>query len=221
VRIETTENLVSVSGSVGGGVDEAEYEITVPRRMAVTVGSGDLAVDISDCEGDVTAKNHSGDISVQRTRGRLTLKSVLGEVAVRNARGQVSVQSQYAPIRLTDVTGDIEAEVSAGHIYLEHVDARTLSASTVAGVIWFTGPLHRDGHYTFSTHSGSIFLTVPPPVHATVHVSTVSGAFSTPLPMTRENGPRRGRFTVTFGNGAASVDVETFNGGIVVRPPGP
>ena len=69
------------------------------------------------------------------------------------------------------------------------------------------------------THSGSVFLTVPGPVDATLHVSTVSGAFATPFPMTRENGPRRGRFTVTFGDGAASVDVATFNGGIVVRPP--
>jgi hypothetical protein len=90
----------------------------------------------------------------------------------------------------------------------------------VAGVIWFSGPLHGDGRYGFHTHSGSVFLTVPEPVHATLHVSTVSGAFSSPLPMTRENGPRRGRFTVMFGNGAASVDVSTFNGGIVVRPPG-
>lgn len=31
----------------------------------------------------------------------------------------------------------------------------------------------------------------------------------------------RGRFTARIGNGAASVDVETFNGGIVLRRPDP
>ena len=219
VRIESTQNLLSVAGSAGGGIDEAEYEITLPRRMAVTVGTGDLAIEIADCEADVTARNYSGSISTHRTKGRLTVKSVLGEVVVRDATGRVSVQTQYAPMRLTDVTGDVEAEGSVGHIYLTRVNARNLTASTVAGGIWFSGPLHRDGHYTLSTHSGSVFLTVPEPIHATVHVSTVSGAFASPLPMTREAGSRRGRFTVTFGNGAASVDVETFNGGIVVQPP--
>jgi hypothetical protein len=221
VRIEAGQNLVSVTGSAGGGVDEAEYEISLPRRMAVAIEGGDLTIDIKDCEGEVNAKNHSGSISLQGTRGRLTLKSVLGEVSVRQTRGSVSVQSQYAPIRLMDVTGDVEVEGSAGHIVLERVDTRSLSASTVAGVIRFSGPLHGDGHYSLSTHSGSVFLTVPMPVHATVHVSTVSGAFASPIPMTREEGPRRGRFTITFGNGAASVDVDTFNGGIVVQSAGP
>jgi hypothetical protein len=219
VRIETTPNLLSVRG-VAAGVDEADYEITVPRRMPVTVESGDLEIDVAGCEGNVNLRNNSGGISVQRTRGRLTVKSVLGEIVVRNSSGRVSVQTQYASIRLIDVTGEVEAEGSASHIHLTRVDARALSASTVAGVIWFSGPLHGDGHYTFHTHSGSVFLTVPEPVDATLHVSTVSGGFATPFPMTREDGRRRGRFTVTFGSGAASVDVATFNGGIVVRPPG-
>jgi DUF4097 and DUF4098 domain-containing protein YvlB len=219
LRIESTQGLLTVAGSARGGIDEAEYEITVPRRMAITVGNGDLAIDIADCEADVTARNYSSSISTHGTKGRLTVKSVLGEVVVRDATGRVSVQTQYAPVRLTDVTGDVEVESSMSHIYLTRVDARNLSASTVAGGIWFSGPFHRDGHYTLGTHSGSVFMTVPEPVHATVHVSTVSGAFASPLPMTREDGPRRGRFTVTFGEGSASVDVATFNGGIVVQPP--
>ena len=220
VRIETTPSLLSVRGETAGGVDEADYEITVPRQMPVTVESGDLDIDVAGCEGNVDLRNHSGGISVQRTQGRLTVKSVLGEIVVRDSSGRVSVQTQYAPIRLFDVTGEVEVEGSASHIHLTRVDVRALSASTVAGVIWFSGPLHGDGHYTFHTHSGSIFLTVPEPVDATLHVSTVSGAFATPFPMTREDGQRRGRFTVTLGSGAASVDVATFNGGIVVQPPG-
>jgi DUF4097 and DUF4098 domain-containing protein YvlB len=219
VRFETTSSLLSVRGDAAGGVDEADYEITIPRRMPVTVASGDLAIDVAGCEGDVDLRNHSGDISVAGSRGRLTVRSVLGEISVRDSRGRVSAQTQFGPIRLSDVVGEVEAEGSAGHIHLTRVDARALSATTVAGVIWFSGPLHRDGRYAFHTHSGSVFLTVPEPVDATLHVSTVSGAFATPFPMTRADGPRRGRFTVTFGGGAASVDVATFNGGIVVRPP--
>jgi hypothetical protein len=218
VRITSATNLVSVLGVADRRIDDAVYEITVPSHMPVTVGTGDLGVDIEGCEGGVVAKNYSGRITVGRTKGPVTVKSALGEVVVHDAAGRVSVQSQYAPIKLTDVNGDVEVEGSANHLYLTRVDARTLSASTVNGGIWFSGPLHGDGRYSLSTHSGSVFLTVPPPVNATVHVSTVSGAFASPLPMTRQEGSRRGSFTVKFGNGAASLDVETFNGGIVVQP---
>jgi hypothetical protein len=218
VRITSATNLVSVLGVADRRIDDAVYEITVPRHMPVTVGTGDLGVDIEGCEGGVVAKNYSGRITVGKTKGPVTVKSALGEVVVHDAAGRVSVQSQYAPIKLTDVNGDVEVEGSANHLYLTRVDAGTLSASTVNGGIWFSGPLHGDGRYSLSTHSGSVFLTVPPPVNATVHVSTVSGAFASPLPMTRQEGSRRGSFTVIFGNGAASLDVETFNGGIVVQP---
>jgi hypothetical protein len=218
VRITGAANLVSVLGVAERRIDEAEYEITVPRHMPVTVGTGDLGVDIEGCEGGVVARNYSGRITVARTKGPVTVKSALGEVVVRDAAGRVSAQSQYAPIRLTDVNGDVEVEGSANHLYLTRVDARTVSASTVNGGIWFSGPLHGDGRYSLSTHSGSIFMTVPQPVNATVHVATVSGAFASPLPQTRQEGSRRGSFTVKFGNGAASVDVATFNGGMVVQP---
>ena len=219
VRVTSSPNLVSVNGGAGGRIDDAEYEITIPRRMSVTVGSGDLSIDITGCECDITAKNYSGTISVQQVKGTLVAKSVMGEVSLQNIVGRISAQSQNAPIRLTDVQGDVEAEGSAHHIYLTRVDAKTLTASTVSGVIWFSGAVHADGRYSLATHSGSVFLTVAEPFNATLHVTTVSGGFSSSLPSTREDGPRRGRFTVKFGTGAANVDVETFNGGIVVRPP--
>jgi len=221
VRVDAGASVVRVFGVAGRRIDDAEYEITVPRRMPVTVGTGDLTADIEGCEGGVVAKNYSGRISVAKTKGPVSVKSVLGEVVVQEAAGRVSAQSQFAPIRLTDVTGDVDAEGTAHHIYLTRVDAKTLAASTVTGVISFSGPLHNDGRYSLSTHSGSIMMTVQEPVNATVHVSTVSGAFSSSLAMTREEGSRRGSFTVKFGNGAASVDVETFDGGIIVRPAEP
>jgi DUF4097 and DUF4098 domain-containing protein YvlB len=220
VRAELAANVVNISSvATAGRVDDADYQITVPRRMALTLGSGDIAMDIAGCEGEVIAKNYSGRIAVSGTRGTLSLKSVLGEVVVENAVGRVSVQAQNAPVRLTDVKGEVQVEGSANHLYLARVDSHRLTASTVSGVIWFSGPFHEDGHYSLSTHSGSVFLSVPEPVNATIQVSTVTGAFSSAFPAKREEGPRRGRFTVKVGTGAAAVDVETFNGGIVLKKP--
>jgi DUF4097 and DUF4098 domain-containing protein YvlB len=185
--------------------------------MTLTLGTGDLAIDLSGSEANVVAKNYSGRISVNRVKGSLTLASAFGEIAVEQSEGRISAQALNAPLRITDFVGEVQAEGSANHIYLTRVDSRMLNASTVGGVIWFSGPLHANGRYSLSTHSGSVFLTLPEPVHATLHLNTVSGGFASAYPFTREEGTRRGRFTVKIGDGAANVDVETFNGGIVVR----
>ncbi len=218
-RIDVTDKTLGVVASAGGRVDEADYVITIPRRMAITLSLGDAQVDLQDCEGNVTVKNYSGRITAKGTKGTLSLKSSMNEVVVQDGSGRVTAQSMYAAVRVTNFTGDVTAEGSANHIYLANVDSRNLTATTISGVIQFSGPLHTDGRYSFSTHSGSVMMTVPPPVSATFHVSTLSGVFTSLYPATREEGPRRGRFTMRVGNGAASVDVETFNGAILVRKP--
>jgi DUF4097 and DUF4098 domain-containing protein YvlB len=219
VRVSSSTDLVQINGSASGRIDEADYTLTVPRHMALTLGSGDLAIDIADCEADIVAKNYSGTISVSRTKGTLNVKSSLSEIIVQSSSGRLDAQAPNAAIRVTDFIGEIRVEGSANHVYLTRVDTKALAVSTISGVIWFSGVLYPDGRYSLFTHSGAVFFTLSEPVNATFHVSTVSGGFASAYPMTREEGPRRGRFTVKIGTGAASVDVETFNGGIVIRPP--
>jgi len=217
VHVDATTSLVNVWSTAGGRIDEADFTVTIPRKMAVSLGSGDVAIDVSGSEGEIIAKNYSGNISVDGGRGSISLKSTLGEIDVRGAKGRVDAQSMHAAVRLTDVVGDVGVESSSYHLYLTRVDAHTLTASTVGGVIWFTGPLHDDGHYAFTSHAGSIILSLAEPVNATVSVSTVSGGFSSAFPSVRQEGGRRGRFSIKIGTGAAIVDVETFGGGIILK----
>jgi len=219
VDIESTSSLLSVHGNtIRGGVDEADYDVTVPRRMGITLNGGDVAIDVTGMEGEVIARNYSGPIRLAGGKGVISLKSTLGEIHVRNANGRVGAQSVNAAIHLTDVVGDIDVETSSSHVYLTRVNSHNLTASTVGGVISFSGPLHSDGHYTLTTHSGAITLAVPEPVNATLTVSTVSGAFSSSLPHTRQEGTRRGRFSIRFGGGGATVDLQTFNGAVILKP---
>lgn len=219
VDIESTSSLLSVHGNtIRGGVDDADYDVTVPRQMGITLNGGDVAIDVSGTEGEVIARNYSGLISLAGGKGVISLKSTLGEIQVKNANGRIGAQSVNAAIRLTDVVGDIDVETSSSHVYLTRANSHNLTASTVGGVISFSGPLHSDGHYTLTTHSGSITLAVPEPVNATLSVSTVSGAFSSSLPRVRQEGTRRGRFSLRFGGGSATVDLQTFNGAIVLKP---
>jgi hypothetical protein len=125
-------------------------------------------------------------------------------------------------VTLRDVVGEIEARSNMSHVTLADVDSRNLRASSIAGVIRFSGPLHEDGHYSLTAHSGSIFVRTGAPVNATVAVATVGGAFSSRLPYTVTERRRPNIFTARFGSGGAQVNLETFTGGLVIdelKPP--
>lgn len=220
VHISATDAVVNVWGSASGGrFDDVSYTITVPRWMGMTLGSGDVEIAVTGTQGEVIARNYSGKITVVGGRGIVSVKSTLGEVSVSGAEGRISAQSTHAPVHIVEARGDVNAESSSSHLYLSKIDSRNVSASTVGGVIWFNGRFYDDGHYTFIAHDGSVFLSVTDPVNATLAISTVQGGFSSAFPVERRAGMRRGQFTVKVGTGAASVEVQTFNGGIVLKKP--
>ena len=221
VRIESSAALFTIGLSRSRGIAESECTITVPRWMAMTLGGGDVEIIVAGSAAEVVARNYSGKLVIQGGREKVVGESTLGEVTIAGVRGRVSAKSLHAPIRVSDVEGDVEVEGSSSHIYLSGIVSRNVTASTVGGVIWFNGPFRDDGHYSFTTHMGSIIMTVDQPVNAKVAVSTVSGAFSSPLPHTRQEGSRRGRFSVTFGTATANVEVQSFAGGIVIKAPEP
>jgi hypothetical protein len=218
IRTTIVSGLLSVSVT-GRGVAECDCTLTVPHGMALTLGGGDTEISVAGSQSEVMARNYSGRITIVGGRDQISAESTLGEVTISNVHGRVSAKSLHAPIRISDVDGDVEAEGSSNHIDLSDIRSHSVSASTVGGVLHFAGRFFDDGHYTFATHMGSIFLTVPEPVNARVNVSTVRGAFSSGLTYTRQEGQRRGRFTVVFGTGTATVEAQTFTGGIVVRAP--
>jgi len=218
IRTSAVSGLLSVSVT-GRGVAECECSLTVPRAMALTLGGGDTEISVMGTRAEVSARNYSGRIAIDGGREKISAESTLGEVTISNAHGRVSAKSLHAPIHISDVEGDVEAEGSSNHVYLTGITAHSVSASTVGGVLQFAGRFFDDGHYSFATHMGAIWLTVPEPVNARVRVSTVSGAFASALAHVREDGQRRGRFTIVFGTGTATVDAQTFAGAIVVRAP--
>ena len=218
IRTTLAAGLLSVSVT-GRGVAECECTLSVPVGMGLTLGGGDTEISVVGVQSEIVARNYSGRITIDGGRETISAQSTLGEVAISNARGRVSAKSLHAPIHISDVEGDVEAEGSSNHVYLSGITAHRVRASTVGGVLNFAGRFFDDGHYSFATHMGSIFITVAEPVNARINVSTVNGAFSSALAHTRQDGPRRGRFTVVFGTGAATVDAQTFAGAILVRAP--
>jgi DUF4097 and DUF4098 domain-containing protein YvlB len=218
VRAALEGAVLTVSApSPEGRIDLVDYEITVPRRMDLNLGWGDVDITVHDAEGSVEARNAAGKITIDGGRGTIAAQSIDGPIVIRHARGRVTARSANAPVTVEDAVGDVDAQSTSSHVTLTGVESHNLRAASVGGVVRFSGPLFPDGHYDLSSHSGSIWVKSPPPLNATVSVATVSGAFSSAFPHQVVERRRRGIFTARFGKGSAQVSLESFNGGIVIE----
>lgn len=200
-----------------GGIDLVDYEITVPRKMNLTLGRRDVDITVHGTEGSVDASITSGKIVIDGGRGSVSLRSFEGPIELRGARATVKAESTMGPITLTDIVGDVDAKSNSHHVTLQNVDSRNLRAASIGGVVRFSGPLHEDGRYVLTSHSGSVFLKSAPPINATIDIATVGGGFMSASPHTVTYRARAGIFTTRFGNGGAQVTMESFSGGLVVE----
>jgi hypothetical protein len=200
-----------------GGIDVADYEITVPRRMYLTLGRGDIDITVRGAEGSVHATSTAGRIVIEGGRGAVLASTFRGPIEVRGARASVKAETTMGTVLLSDIVGDVDARSNSHHVTLQNVDSRNLRASSIAGVVRFSGALHADGRYVLTSHSGSVFVKSPMPINATFDIATVAGAFSSALPHTITHRTRASIFVARFGNGGAQVTLESFTGGLVVE----
>ena len=215
VRVETMGAVLRVSSRTPTGrIDLVSYEITVPRRMDLTLGRGDVDISVRGSDGALALAITAGKITVDSAGGSVNARSLQGPITVQHSRAKVLAHSDNAPVTLTGVTGEIDAESTGSHVTLTNVDSRSVRASSVGGVIQFSGPLHEDGKYDLMTHDGAVFIKTGTPVNATVNVASVGGGFNSPIPHEITDRRRQGIFTARFGNGRAQVSAESFGGAI-------
>jgi DUF4097 and DUF4098 domain-containing protein YvlB len=221
VDIRTMDQRLVVRGrSRNSNARSVDYTISVPKWMAIRVTGTYTDVTMEGVGGDVTVETTRGDIIVNGGSGMVSLKSVQGEISLRNARGRIDVTSVNEGIRLADISGDVSVETTNGSILLERIDSENADAFAVNGNVSYDGPIKDKGTYRLATHNGTVSLAVPEKANLTLSVRTYNGGFRSSFPVKMENQSTRRRFSLTFGNGGARGEVESFNGSIVLRRPG-
>ncbi|MFL5538531.1 MAG: hypothetical protein ACJ8J0_06035, partial [Longimicrobiaceae bacterium] len=108
VRSQGVVLAVSATAASRAGIDLVSYEITVPRRMDLTLGRGDVDIAVRGSEGAVDARNTAGTITVDGGRRTIALQSLAGAISLRGARGRVTAKSTQAQVTLADVVGDVD-----------------------------------------------------------------------------------------------------------------
>jgi DUF4097 and DUF4098 domain-containing protein YvlB len=221
VDVATADNTLRVrSRSARGPAGLVDYQITVPRWMPVNLSGTYLESTIEGTTAEVTVETVHGNIRVVGGSGNVNLRSVEGIITVEKASGKLQATTINEGIRLTNISGDVSAETTNGDIFIENAQTTSLEVSTVNGDVTFNGTMRDGGSYRLTTHGGDLRVGLGGAPNATVFVRTFQGDFTADFPIQLPEGQsaREGskRFNFTLGTGSARIELQSFNGDILV-----
>ena len=221
VDVGTADSTLRVRArSARGPSTLIDYTITVPRWMPVNLSGTYLESTIEGTSAEVTVESVHGNIRVVGGSGNVNLRSVEGVITVEKAAGKVQATTINEGIRLTNISGDVSAETTNGDIVIENAQTTSLDVSTVNGDVTFNGTMRDGGAYRLTTHGGDLRVGLGGAPNATVFVRTFQGDFTADFPIQLPDGQsaREGskRFNFTLGSGSARIELQSFNGDIVV-----
>ena len=222
IEISTSASAVRVEAESRRGMPHlVDYQITVPAWMPVQLSGVSTDMQVEGTRAAVRIETVEGHVTVTGGADEVTVESVDGDVIVSGARGRVNANSVDGEVRLTDITGDIAAESVDGNIIIQGAQSPTVDASTVDGDIYYVGTIRDGGRYDLATHDGTITISIPEGANAAVTVASFNGEFeaSFPVQITPGRSSRNQRFTFTIGTGSARVQLETFDGQVLLRRP--
>jgi putative adhesin len=220
VSISVGGSQISVRSEGRRGPSQmVDYDITVPKWMAVSLSGVYTDITIEGTESTVAAETVEGDVSLTGGSGTVTLKSVEGGITIDGSHGNVDANSVEGEIRITGATGDIVAETVEGDIVLERIESASIETNTVDGDITYDGTIKDGGRYRFATHDGDLTIGIPERSNVTVTVSTFEGEFDACFPVNLTE-THKHRFSFTIGSGSARLELESFDGDIKLCRPG-
>ncbi len=218
VHFDSNDSEVSVEAEMVHGQGRAtDFTLTIPVDADIEAHTIEGRISIEGTTGRIEAHSMKGLVRVNGGRNTIEVGSVEGGIELTGARGRVEAHSVNEFVSLTDVVGDIEATTVNGPVTLERCDAHNLEASSVNGAIVFRGPIHSDGWYSMETHNGTIDITIPRGANATISAFTYNGEFEADFPVTVTEAEPGKSTTFTLGSGDAQIELETFNGAILLK----
>ena len=203
------------------GLDKADVELTIPRRLwesiQISTTSGDVGLD-SGLEVDrLSIKTASGDTQVSELRFReLFFKSASGDLDADGLDGQfVHAESASGDIDLTGRFDTIEATTASGEIEVAD-QVRCIRCSSASGDIEVRTALMPD-QLELSSKSGDCEAAIPEGQGFALRFSTVSGELDTGFPLVGPLGSRSGEAMYLDGGGR-SYRMSTVSGDLTIRP---
>jgi hypothetical protein len=156
--------LVTLNATAEGAGDhsvEVDLDISVPRKVPVTISSrrGDVnlvgrdgAIDISAQHSDTTVEDVNGDVKVSQEKGSVKIEQVTGEVhvegrvnevSVSDVKGSVQLDGEFQEsVKLARITKTVTFKSSRTDMEFSRIDGSLDLDSDELHAEQLTGPLH-------------------------------------------------------------------------------
>jgi DUF4097 and DUF4098 domain-containing protein YvlB len=226
VDVATTNGSITVRASEGKDVVVESGSIRSRREMQAPPGMHRLdlpnrGLDVQEQDNTITVRDHSagGGESITITvpvDTSLHLRSSNGSIHVEGVHGEVDAEAHNGGMKILNVSGSVLANTHNATVVvtMDRVDPGKPSA--------------------FSTLNGSIDVTLPADLKATMKMTTDNGSIysdfdvnvSAGRAITQPNGTSDGRYRVRFdrtiqgainGGGGADLTFRSANGSITIR----
>lgn len=167
-------------------------------------------IDVSDCAGIAELHTSGGDIDISNMGSSVEAHTSGGDIRGKNIDGPVGGRTSGGDIDLRDVRGGVDASTAAGDVEVEI----TLK------------DFKKDHRIHLETASGSIKLTLPPKIPASIsaEIRDAGGRWKRydiysdfPLSIESEDGGRAIRRKGDINGGGDEIVLETSNGDIYIR----
>lgn len=196
--------------------EDVHYRITVPGWMDIHVETRGSDVDVRGAGGEVGLETIRGNITLDGGRGFVSVGSVEGELTVQGAQGRVKAETVNGSVTVRNVKGEVTASTVNGGINLANVNATSVRAEAVNGPVVFRGPLLAGGYYHLSSHNSGVRLLLPGPPDAAFSITTFNGHVDSDFPLQLNSMSDGKHMSFTAGHGSARVELESFNGTVVI-----
>lgn len=219
-RLEIRESGGTVHVAAKGEWGEpvwAEFDISLPRRVAVELTGVSLGVEVAGVAGDVSVSTAEGDVSLDGGSGNIALNAVEGIVTVVGAAGKIAINAVDGDVSVSRSNGALAVTAVDGDVTLQGITSDNVSVNAVDGDITYQGTISDGGRYVLSTHDGDLYVTLPGNANARISVDTFSGDLETDFPVELEGDFGKKRISFTVGTGKALVELSAFDGTISLK----
>jgi Putative adhesin len=208
-----------------------DIDLEVPHAATVKLDTTEGDITVTDV-ARVNAVSQSGNVTIAKANGAIEATTIGGDITVRGSAGSIKLHTIGGSIDGRDLApaaeeDSFEAGTVGGDVTLDRVGHRRLRVNTVHGSVTWSGPLAREGRYSFLSISGDLNMSLPADssfrITGTLGHSDLVSDF--PLKYSANEGVNLvskhansfRRIDAVSGNGSASINVSSFQGSVTLR----
>ncbi|MCB9781723.1 MAG: DUF4097 family beta strand repeat protein [Candidatus Omnitrophica bacterium] len=177
-----------------------DYEILIPKHLALEVESSNGSVEIENLESEVQAKSSNGKLEIRDVAGPVTVSTTNGKFQGERIGGPLKAESTNGKIEAQQVGGGSELKSSNGKIEIELLNAPLDSEKVIC-----------------ETSNGGVEIRLPRGSGFHVDLKSNNGTVRTDFELAQSEVQESNRLEGHVGSGGGLVQARTSNGSIEVK----